>query len=86
MTLGRDGKLRYPKSTRIAMYTHLLAQLNRYVTAENLMYLCMERWDVWEAVFGQSPQSIAELDYLFAKSLYTRYPKLDLPSPNQANY
>jgi hypothetical protein len=33
----------------------------------------MERWDMWEKVFGYRPESNGHLDYIFAKSLYERY-------------
>ena len=44
----------------------------------------MERWDVWEHTFGESPDSIAHLDYLFSKNIHERFdhlhPKLALKS------
>jgi spore photoproduct lyase len=73
MVLGDDLKMRYVKPQRITMYKYLYSLLSEYVNAENLLYLCMERWDVWERVFGYCPDSIGQLDYLFARSLYERY-------------
>jgi spore photoproduct lyase len=73
MVLGDDLKMRYVKPQRIAMYTYLFSLLSEYVNADNLLYLCMERWDVWERVFGYCPDSVGHLDYLFARSLYERY-------------
>ncbi|UCF87296.1 MAG: hypothetical protein JSV71_00885 [Nitrospiraceae bacterium] len=73
MVLGDDLKMRYVKPLRITMYKHLYSLLSEYVNADNLQYLCMERWDVWERVFGYCPDSVGHLDYLFARSLYERY-------------
>jgi hypothetical protein len=59
--------------------------LSEYVNADNLLYLCMERWDVWERVFGHHPDSVEHLDYLFARSLYERY-GLGSESPQRELY
>jgi spore photoproduct lyase len=73
MVLGDDAKMRYVKPLRVNMYRLLYSELNKYITSDNLVYLCMERWDVWDKVFGYHPDSSEHLDYLFAKSLYERY-------------
>jgi spore photoproduct lyase len=73
MVAGDDAKVRYVKPLRFEMYRHLYSVLKKHITEENLVYLCMERWDVWEKVFGWWPESIEHLDYIFAKSLYNRY-------------
>lgn len=73
MVLGDDAKVRYVKPLRVKMYQHLYSELNKYIREDNLTYLCMERWDVWDKVFGYHPDSIGHIDYLFAESLYERY-------------
>jgi spore photoproduct lyase len=73
MVAGDDAKIRYVKPLRLKMYKHLYGQLRKHISDRNLVYLCMERWDVWEKVFGSCPESINHLDHLFAKSLYERY-------------
>jgi spore photoproduct lyase len=85
MVLGDDLKMRYVKPLRMNMYTYLYSLLTEYVNAENLLYLCMERWDVWERVFGHHPDSVGHLDYLFARSLYERY-GLGSESPQRELY
>jgi spore photoproduct lyase len=81
MVVGDDAKVRYVKPLRLNMYKHLYGQLIKYISDRNLVYLCMERWDMWEKVFGSRPESINHLDYLFAKSLYERYGLMDsMPS------
>jgi len=73
MVLGDDAKVRYVKPLRVRMYRHLYGELKKYVSVDNLIYFCMERWDVWDKVFGYHPDSIGHLDYMFAKSMYERY-------------
>jgi spore photoproduct lyase len=73
MVLGDDSKVRYVKPLRIGMYRHLNNVLNRYINKDNLVYLCMERWDMWDRVFGYHRSSADYLDYLFAKSLFERF-------------
>ena len=81
MVVGDDAKVRYVKPLRLNMYKHLYGQLRKHISDRNLVYLCMERWDMWEKVFGSCPESINHLDYLFAKSLYERYGLMDsMPS------
>ena len=73
MVLGDDAKMRYVKPLRIEMYKSLYGDLKKHITDTHLVYLCMERWDVWDRVFGHHPESIGHLDYLFAKSMYERF-------------
>ena len=73
MVLGDDAKMRYVKPVRVEMYRTLYGEIIKYISKDNLVYLCMERWDVWDKVFGYHPESIGHLDYLFARSLHERY-------------
>jgi spore photoproduct lyase len=73
MVLGDDAKIRYVKPLRVEMYRYLYNALRKYISNDTLIYLCMERWDVWDKVFGSHPESVEHLDYLFAKSLYERF-------------
>ncbi len=70
---GDDAKIRYVKPLRVAMYRFLYRELKKFVSEDNLIYLCMERWDMWDKVFGSHPDSIEHLDFIFAKSLYERF-------------
>ena len=98
MILGDDGKVRYPKPTRIKMYKHIIEQLEKHLNCSNLspllppeknkplFYFCMERWDIWETFFNKSPKSINELDYLFAKNMHNRFYSNILTPPKLENY
>ena len=98
MVLGDDGKMRYVKPLRLEMYRHFLEELNKGLGIGDLspllppeknrplVYFCMERWDVWETFFGESPKSIGHLDYLFAKSMQHRFSFPTLNEPNLELY
>jgi len=73
MVLGDDAKMRYVKPLRVNMYKLLYSALRRYISANDLIYLCMERWDVWDKVFGYHPDSIEHLDHIFLASLRKRF-------------
>ena len=73
MVLGDDAKMRYVKPLRVNMYKLLYNALSRHISKNNLIYLCMERRDVWDKVFGYHPDSIEHLDHLFAQSLNERF-------------
>ncbi len=52
---GADGKMRYFKPTRIELFRLVLQEI-RAASPEAFVYLCMERPDVWDAVFGEHPR------------------------------
>ncbi len=54
--MGEDGKMRYFKPLRIEMYSMMVRWL-REAAPDVFMYFCMERADVWDAVFGFHPVS-----------------------------
>jgi len=65
---GEDGKLRYIKPLRVAMYQRIVEWLRAY--DEGLfIYLCMERGDVWHEVFGNTPGSTEGLNRRFEQRL-----------------
>jgi len=53
---GEDGKMRYFKPLRREMYAHVLRAL-RAVRPDVFTYLCMERDDVWDEVYGFHPEN-----------------------------
>jgi spore photoproduct lyase len=60
---GADGKMRYFKPLRTAMYTRMLGWIRRY-TADPQLYLCMESHEIWRRVFGQAPACNAAMEQL----------------------
>jgi spore photoproduct lyase len=74
MLVGNDGKMRYFKPVRIQMYQTLLSYLQKHLPKspfQPFIYLCMERADVWQKVFGYAPQSIPHLNKLIIEKLET---------------
>jgi spore photoproduct lyase len=50
---GRDGKMRYVRSLREALYRHVLGALDEFGGEAIPVYLCMESAEVWRSVLGQ---------------------------------
>ena len=86
MILGDDGKVRYVKPLRLELYHLIYNAIQKQLSKDIMTYLCMERWDVWKRVFGYYPESTDHQDYLFAESLYSRFPGLVHQSPNLSLY
>ncbi len=86
MVLGDDGKMRYVKPLRMQMYRRFYDALRDYGGDNPFVYLCMERWDVWERLFGERPDSSGHVDYLFTRSLFERFPGLVHTPPERALY
>lgn len=76
MVRGSDNKLRYIKPLRIAMYRHLYAALKKHTASSSpMIYLCMERPDMWQLIFKTHPKNSEELDLQFAQSIHRRFQK-----------
>ena len=86
MVLGDDGKMRYLKPLRMAMYRRFYDALREQGGDGPFVYLCMERWDVWERLFGVRPDSSGHVDFLFTQALYERFPGLVHAPPQRALY
>jgi spore photoproduct lyase len=61
---GKDAKFRYLKAIRIEMYRKMVEWL-REVDPRLFVYLCMESHEVWESVFGWTPENSSHLNQLF---------------------
>jgi len=83
---GQDGKLRYPKPLRLSLYKSVYEYLHHYGGERLFIYFCMESADVWEKVFGWTPESNEHLDFLFAQHLHTQFAELNLPTPRWEYY
>lgn len=86
IVLGDDGKMRYLKPVRLKLYNHVYEAVRRRAGTDVFVYLCMERPEVWERVFGESPRSVGHHDYLFTKSLWERFPGLVHEEPALDKY
>jgi spore photoproduct lyase len=75
---GLDGKMRYFKPIRIAMYRKMAAWI-RECGPDVPVYLCMESREVWEKSIGVAPASARDLnhrlaDYWLAPQKGSRHP------------
>lgn len=85
MIRGLDGKMRYPRPLRIALYRAVLERIRR-VSDDVFVYFCMESADVWERVMGFAPRDNTDLDFRFHESLHRRFPDMGFPEPDRKDY
>jgi spore photoproduct lyase len=63
-----DGKMRYFKHLRLNIYTSLLAKIKQY-GRHIPVYLCMESRQVWQHVYGWTPNCDKDLTHIFDRRL-----------------
>ncbi len=54
--IGLDNKFRYFRPLRTEMYRHMTHHLSRHLDPATCLYLCMESDEIWQEVFGFSPE------------------------------
>jgi spore photoproduct lyase len=67
MITGLDGKFRYLKHIRIAIYQSIVEAIRKR-SKDVTLYFCMENEEVWERVFGYTPERFGGLPHLLDKS------------------
>ena len=65
MVPGLDGKMRYLRPLRSAMFRTLARWIRELAGPIPLLYLCMESREVWREALGFAPRSMAQLDQMF---------------------
>lgn len=85
MIRGLDQKMRYFRLRRIELYQVIYRKLTA-VSNPPFIYFCMESPAVWRAVCNFVPDSNAHLDYLFAESLWRRFPGIIAIQPERIDY
>ena len=83
--IAKDRKLRYFKPLRYKMFKHIYNTIRKY-SEDVFVYFCMEDKDIWQKVMGFSPVNTNHVDFLFAESLYKRFPEMNLPKPDYDYY
>ncbi len=53
---GLDGKIRYFRTQREELYHHLYGHLIKNISPDTCLYFCMESDEIWENVFGFTPE------------------------------
>ena len=77
---GEDNKMRYFRPLRTEMYRRIRRSLERHVDPD-ILYLCMERTEVWEDVFGEESMSSHRLARRLDAACLRLFPKL---APNKS--
>ncbi|MCP3889675.1 MAG: DNA photolyase [Desulfobulbaceae bacterium] len=54
--LGLDGKQRYFRPSRTAMYSHIYKSLKEKAADNTCIYFCMESDEIWQEVMGFTPK------------------------------
>lgn len=49
---GLDGKERYFRPHRVALYSHIYSELRKYADPKTCIYFCMESDEIWREVMG----------------------------------
>jgi spore photoproduct lyase len=52
---GLDGKARYFRPNRVALYQHIFTLLQEKVSDKTCIYFCMESEEIWREVMGYTP-------------------------------
>ncbi|MEN8134348.1 MAG: spore photoproduct lyase family protein [Thermodesulfobacteriota bacterium] len=59
--LGLDNKFRYFRTLRVEMYKLIYEELKKYAAANTCIYMCMESDEIWQEVFGYTPEEYGGL-------------------------
>ena len=54
--LGLDGKSRYFRPNRVELYKKVCDQIGRHLSSNSCLYFCMESDEIWQEVFGFTPE------------------------------
>jgi spore photoproduct lyase len=68
---GLDGKMRYFRDIRADMYAFMVQRI-RKIDPDLCVYLCMEGRDMWQQVFGYSPDEHGGLSTMLDLAVKTR--------------
>jgi spore photoproduct lyase len=68
---GLDGKRRYFRSERVALYRCLVDELRQHADPRTCIYFCMENDTIWKQVFGFTPAEKGGLSTMLDRSVRT---------------
>ncbi len=66
---GLDGKQRYFRTQRVAMYRFILEELRKYADDRTCIYFCMENDTIWREVFGFAPEEQGGLPVMLDRAV-----------------
>lgn len=82
---GQDQKMRYFRHRRVEMYRVIYQKLTD-ISNPPFIYFCMESPAVWKSVCSFTPEFNAHLDFLFAESIWRRFPGVMRERPRREDY
>jgi len=85
MIRGLDGKMRYIRPKRLELFKIVYERIRKH-SPDVFVYFCMEPPWVWDKIMGFHPACNADLDYRFARSIFSRFPELDMDEPEKQWY
>jgi spore photoproduct lyase len=59
--LGLDQKYRYFRKLRVELYQLMVSELKKYSDSDTCIYFCMESPEIWQEVFGYTPEEYGGL-------------------------
>jgi spore photoproduct lyase len=69
---GLDGKARYFRTLRVEMYQFLYQQLKQFADPATCIYFCMENNEIWQEVFGFTPDDRGGLPVMLDEAVNGR--------------
>ncbi len=66
---GLDNKYRYFRPQRVSMYQFILGELQKYAAGRTCIYFCMESSEIWQEVFGYTPEEHGGLPMMLDRSV-----------------
>ena len=66
---GLDGKARYFRPNRVAIYQYIYRQLRQQAAAATCIYFCMESDEIWQEVMGFVPQEHGGLPAMLDRAI-----------------
>jgi spore photoproduct lyase len=67
---GLDGKSRYFRSRRVELYRHLHSLITKQADSKTCIYLCMESDEIWQEVFGFTPEEKGGLAAMLERTVF----------------
>ncbi len=67
--IALDGKNRYFRTQRVELYQFILSELKKHADPSTCIYFCMESDEIWQEVFGYSPEDRGGLSHMLDQSV-----------------
>ena len=72
--VGLDNKSRYFRNLRVELYRHLHNELQKRAASHTAIYCCMESDEIWQDVFGFTPEEKGGLPAILDQAIAVHFP------------